>query len=555
PGGTLEPAGTPTERTFGTEEYELYTQDSWRVRPDLTITAGLRWSTSTPVYETNGVQVKPVQSLGEFFQRRIQGAFNGTPVNDPITVDLAGKANGREGYYAQDWNNFAPSISFAWSPDFGDNAFGRFFGREGRSVVRGGFRMIYDRIGSQLAVNFDLNSALGFTSSQTIGPNTFNVSSNLAPEFTGFSPTPRNFPVPAGNIVPSLTFPLTLPSDESARIEQSLDDTLTTPVNYSFNLSYGRELWKGLSFETAYVGRLGRNLLASRDIMQLNNLRDPKSGMTWYQAINQLIDHRYRFTPVKQVETIPYFENLFPLFNENFVGIPGITNTQALYLWLARPEVVFQFGPDPELDVTTGFDVTDYTFLQLLLDDGNGVLNNAFFHPQYAALSTFSTVARSNYHSGQFSLRQRFRNDITFDFNYTLSHSLDNASGLQSSGAYATAFIVNALDVDQNYADSDFDVRHIINANWLIGLPFGRDRRFFSGMNRFSNAVLGGWQLGGIFRWNSGAPTGEPFQSDRWATNWNRQSNMVRVCPANSSITRSGVDGVPNLFSDRDAVF
>jgi hypothetical protein len=50
-------------------------------------------------------------------------------------------------------------------------------------------------------------------------------------------------------------------------------------------------------------------------------------------------------------------------------------------------------------------------------------------------------------------------------------------------------------------------------------------------------------------------PTGEPFQADRWATNWNVQSNMVRVCAANSSVTRNGSDGVPNLFSNREAVF
>ena len=73
-----------------------------------------------------------------------------------------------------------------------------------------------------------------------------------------------------GTIASSLAFPLTVPANEDQRIEQSLDDTLTTPYNYSFNLSYGRELGRGLSFEASYVGRFAHNLLASRDIMQLN---------------------------------------------------------------------------------------------------------------------------------------------------------------------------------------------------------------------------------------------------------------------------------------------
>jgi hypothetical protein len=538
--GKLETTGTPSTRAFATQEFEFYWQDSWRLKPHFTLSYGVRWSTSTPVYEKNGVQVKPVQSLGAYFDSRVASAANGVPLNTPITLDKAGKANGKEGYYRQDWNNFAPSVSFAWSPDFGENFFGKLIGRKDKSVVRGGFRMTYDRIGSQLAVNFDLNSALGFSSSQTVAANTFNVSDRLGPLFPGFNADPRTFPFLAGNLAGQLNFPLTTPSDEAQRIESSLDDTLTTPYNYSVNLSYGRELGHGLSFETSYVGRFARKLLASRDIMQLNNIKDPASGLTWYQAINILIDHRYRQTPIANIPTLPFFENLFPGVANFVLGNPSLTNTQAVYTLLAQ-------------DSVGGFNITDYTFIQTFLDDQPvAKFNNTFFHPQYAALSTFGTIARSNYNSAQFSLRQRFHNDVTFDFNYTYSHSLDNASGLQGSTSFGTAFIVNALDPDSNYASSDFDARHIINANWLVGLPFGHGKRFGGNSNSIVNGVLGGWQSTGIFRWNSGLPTGEPFQADRWATNWNVQSNMVRVCAANSSPTRAGE---PNLFSNALAVF
>ncbi|HET6892979.1 MAG TPA: TonB-dependent receptor, partial [Pyrinomonadaceae bacterium] len=219
--GELLPAGTGVERSFATEEYEVYGQDSWRITPNLTLTYGLRWYTSTPVYETTGLQVKPVQSLGGFFEQRVAGADSGRPLNDLITVDLAGKKNGRAGYYDQDWNNFAPAIAIAWSPDFGDNWFGRLVGRNGKSVIRGGFRISYDRIGSQLAVNFDLNSTLGFKSSSGISANTFNVNDRLGPLFTGFNQDIRT--LEQLTITPSLTFPLTTPADEDQRIESSLD--------------------------------------------------------------------------------------------------------------------------------------------------------------------------------------------------------------------------------------------------------------------------------------------------------------------------------------------
>jgi hypothetical protein len=554
--GELQPVGTPTDRSFATQEYELYWQDSWRMRPSFTLNYGVRWSTSTPVYEKKGLQVVPTPSLGAYFDQRVASSNNGVPFNDPITFNLGGKANNRPGYYKQDWNNFAPSVSFAWSPDFGSNFLGRLIGRNSKSVIRGGFRMTYDRIGSQLAVNFDLNNLAGFTSARNINANTFDVctgcsAGGLGPQFTGFDPTIRSLPFPGstGPIPTSLAFPLTVAADEDQRIEISLDDTITTPYNYNINLSYGRELGKGLSFEASYVGHFARKLLATRDIMQLNNIRDPQSGMTWYQAINQLVDYRYANTPITSVPQIPFFENLFP-FAADWWGDPSLTATQASYAWIAFPAL-------------GGADLVDYTFLQLLWDDsptcttcpfggGPAKFNNMFYQPQFAALSAFSTVARSNYNAAQFSFRQRLRNDITFDFNYTLSHSLDNASGLQSSNSYGSAFIVNALFPDQNYASSDFDVRHGINANWLIGLPVGRSKKFLSNTNKVVDALLGGWQSTGIFRWNSGLPLQTPFDCCVWATNWNVQSNGVRAGSIQSSPTRAGR---PNLFSDPAAAY
>jgi hypothetical protein len=551
-GGQLQQVGTPTDRSFATEEYEGYFQDSWRVRPNLTVNYGVRWTTSTPVYERNGLQVVPNVNLTDYFNERVASSFNGTPFTDPITFILGGKANNGPGYYKQDWNNWAPSVSVAWTPDFGDNTFGKIFGREGKSVIRGGFRMSYDRIGSALAVNFDLNNLAGFTSARNINANTFDViPGELGPLFNGLNPNIRvlDFPGASGPIPTTLQFPLTVASDEDQRIESSLDQGITTPYNYNFNLSYARELGKGLTFEASYVGRFAHKLLATRDIMQLNNIRDPQSGMTYYQAINQLVDFRYANREITSIGDIPFFNNLFPFMPE-WWGDTSLTPTQAAYAFIA-PEAL------------GGGDLIDYTFLQLLWDDrpdcttcpfggGPARFNNMFYQPQFGALSAFSTLAHSSYNSLQISLRQRLRDDITFDFNYTYGHSLDSVSGLQASSSYGTAFIVNALDPDQNYASSDFDARHIINANWVVGLPIGRGKRFFNSASGFVNQIVGGWQTTGIFRWNSGLPIQTPFDCCVWATNWNVQSNGVRVNPVKSSPTKVGS---PNIFSDPEAVY
>jgi hypothetical protein len=328
--------------------------------------------------------------------------------------------------------------------------------------------------------------------------------------------------------------------------------SVSTPYNYSFNFSYGREIGKGLSFEASYVGRWARNILASRDIMQLNNIRDPQSGLSYYDAINALVTYRYANREITSIPDIPFFNNLFPFMPE-WWGDTTLTPTQAAYAFLA-PEAL------------GGADIVDYTFLQLLWDDspnctscpfegGPAKFNNMFYQPQFGALSAFSTIAHSNYNSLQLSVRQRLRDDITFDFNYTYGHSLDNASGLQRSGSYGTAFIVNALFPDQNYATSDFDARHIINANWVVGLPFGRGKRFFGNAGGITEQVFGGWQSTGIFRWNSGLPIQTPFDCCVWATNWNVQSNGVRVQPVQSSPTSNGANGTPNVFNDPVGVY
>jgi carboxypeptidase family protein/TonB-dependent receptor-like protein len=541
--GSLLPAGTGIKRNFKTQEYDLYGQDTWRIRPNLTITYGLRWSTSTPVYEANGFQAKSVQSLGDFFDRRVAGAAAGQPANEVIQIDLAGKANNMAGFYDQDWNNFAPSVAVVWSPSFKNGFLKKIFG-ENKSTFRAGFRKVFDRLGGALAVSFDEQSTLGFTPSSEISANTFTVSDpdGFGPLFSGLNQNVRALPLLT--IDSNLKFPLQQPADEAQRIENALDDTITTPHSYAFNFSYGRDFGKGFSFEASYVGRIGRNLLVSRDIMQLNNLTDPKSDVDFYTAMRQLIGLREQNAPITSVQQIPYFENLFPGLAGDFSVLGqtiALTATQSAYRRIARPSV-------------GGRNTTDYTTVQLLWDDGLGFGDNLFFHPQYGAFSALSSIGTSDYHAFQTSLRKRFSNNLTFDFNYTLSHSYDIASGLEPTGSTfgGGAFIVNPLDLKVNRANSDFDVRQLINANYVYNLPFGKGQRLLSNLGSVGNFILGGWQTTGIFRWNTGLPAGQPIDQSRWATNWNVQSRGRLITPLDASPTR---DGDPNLFSDPEAAY
>ncbi|HLL14635.1 MAG TPA: TonB-dependent receptor [Pyrinomonadaceae bacterium] len=557
--GNPLPPGTPTNREFATEEYDLYGQDSWKVRPNLTVTYGLRYGLSRPIYETQGYETKPNIALSEYFRRRQAASLQGQNYDEPLLVELSGPVNGKESMYPWDKNNFQPRLGVAWSPNFKSRFLGGLFGRNSESVIRGGFAITNDYIGQALAVRFDLNNALGFSSETTSPPGQCNTTDRPCPLFTSFSQDVRGLP---GIAVPGrLTFPQSQPQDLSLRIESSLDEEIKSPTNYQWSLTFERELPKGLMVQAAYVGRLGRNLLASRDVMMPNNITDPQSSMDWYTAAGMLEDIRRNFAnqgitgsspravqqeAIRSIAAIPYFENLFG-------SIP--LNSFARSLLGGSRSTIPLNATQAVLADALIFNGNDWSLTQVdidgaLLAAGRGHL---FYQSQYGALSAFSTIANSDYHAGTLSIRQRLGNSLTADFNYTLSKSMDDASGLQNGGSFGAAFILNPLRQRDNYSVSDFDVRHIINANAVWQLPVGRGR-WLNIENKFVNAVVGGWQMSGIYRWNSGLPLSAPFDDARWATNWQVQSNGVRTRPIEACPTRGGTDA-PAVFCNREAAY
>jgi len=536
------PAGAPNFREFATEEYDIYGQDVWKMRQNLTLTYGLRYGLSKPVYETQGFMAAPNIPLGEYLRRRIEAADRGVNYVELITVNKV------DHLYNWDKNNFQPRIAAAWSPNFGDNFFGRLLGNKGNSVVRGGFAITNDYFGQQLAVTFNSQNSLGFASSQTTPANTFNVTTRPAPLFTGFGMAIR--PLPTIVVPGALTFPQQRSPNFARRIESSLDGSLQSPINYSWNLSFQRDLPHGMVIETAYVGRSARNLLAGRDAVQPNlNFRDMRSGQTWTDAATILERLRSANAPISSIIPIPFFENLYTpgSLGPILFGLSTLTNTQAVYAMMPldnRNPSCATVGGCYELQ-------NDWTTAQDILDAASG--KRYFYQPQYGALAVYSTIASSDYHGATLSLRQRYKNVLTYDVNYTFSKSMDDVSGLQTDAPF-TPFILNALSIQQQRAVSDFDVRHIVNANAIWQVPIGRGRSFLTDANSIVNGVVGGWQLTGIFRWNSGLPVEAPLDFGGWPTNWNRRNYTTRIVPIQENPNRGGTTPA-NLFSDPAAAY
>jgi hypothetical protein len=569
--GSLTTPGTPTTRDFATQAYEEYIQDSWKIRAHLNLTLGLRYSLERPVYETKGFEVQPTVPLGTYFQERLAAAAQGQNFIDPIIINRSGPANGGKPMYNWDKNNFQPRLAVAWSPNYSHGLLHSIFGDSGKSVLRSGFAMTNDYYGQALAVDWDLNNTLGFSSNYTTPANTYDtVAGKLAPLFTSFNQDIRSL---QNVVVPgSLVFPQSQPLDWGGRIEQSVDSNLHAPTQYVWNLTYERQMRAGTTLSVSYIGRAGRSLLVRRDATAFNNIRDPKSGVTWYQAATILEKQRQQGVDTSQIASIPFFDDLFPagmatIMNtafglnpgcvagdKNAGFVPSWSNTQVFYAMQSRGN-----GGTVPSNPCFFFAGNDWTDSEALIDQvASGQISSKtpqfptrFEQPQYGALSTWSTIGNSNYNGLTVSVRQRL-SSLTMDFNYTYSHSLDDASGLQTETGFGNqhgngAFIVNPIRQGDNYANSDFDVRHIINADAVWQMPFGRGRALMNTDNRVVQAALGGWQLAGIFRWNTGLPqTTSPFDDARWATNWNVQAAVTPTAPFQTCASRTG--NPPKLF-------
>jgi hypothetical protein len=176
-----------------------------------------------------------------------------------------------------------------------------------------------------------------------------------------------------------------------------------------------------------------------------------------------------------------------------------------------------------------------------------------FFDDQFSSLYAWRSTGNSAYNGLQLTLRKAMSSGLQFDFNYTFSKSIDigsNAERINEFEGFGFASqVINSWSPGQLRAVSDFDTRHQINANWVYELPFGRGRRFASGMGRIANAIVGGWGLSGIFHWTSGLPFSMGSGSG-WPTNWQLQGEAVPIADPGKVGVHRDATGNPTMWAD-----
>jgi outer membrane receptor protein involved in Fe transport len=442
----------------------LFAQDSWKVKPNLTLNYGLRWELDTPLTDVLGhVQTfRPGQNSKAYPCTMTSPDANG---NDsalaycPTGLVVPGDAGVPAGMTSTYYKAFAPRIGLSYSPNFTDGVLGKLFGSNGKTSIRTGWGLFYNPMEQLVLEQFGAEPPFG--SSPSFFNTFFNTpfvgqdGSVAANGFNGILSPPKGQDPGWANYAPILMY-------------GDFQPHLRTQYTAQYNFSIQRELAKDLLWQINYVGSQGHRLLASHDI----NYGNPQTCLD-LANLGQGCgptgeDNTYQFTlGAGQTLTLP---------SGNV--ITGDAGGTPIFLAGTRP----YSAPNC---VTNGPNA------------GNNCPANG--NPIFTNIFAEDTIATSAYNSLQTMLEKRFSHGVQFQAAYTWSKSLDWASSFEET--------LNPFNPKASRSLSLFNSAHRFVINYVWDLPI---RKF----NGFAGKVLNDWQISGITQFQSGFPIRLQTQND-----------------------------------------
>ncbi|HVQ37873.1 MAG TPA: hypothetical protein VMS31_10095, partial [Pyrinomonadaceae bacterium] len=451
----------PPLRELDFDNYSFYVSDQWRVTPRLSLNIGLRYDLFSPIREANGLVLEPV--LG--------GRDVRTAILDPNgTYDFVGVNGNGKSFFKWDKNNFAPIVSFAYSPTFKNSVLNALMPGEGRTVIRGGYRRSFVNDEWSRAADNALAGNAGLTTGLA-GTGNFRVSS---------LPT-----IPA----PALSVPrtYTLNNQQAANFGTvfAIDPDLQVPSSDEFNIGIEREIGWQTAIELRYVHGQSNNLVRGLDFNQvkifsngfLADFNRARSNIALYgdAQVNCVVSAaRPACQPLQLL-------NQAPLNNSVFGNPLAFSNT---------------------INPIRAGDAGQLAFVYL---STFGIGNSLFLNnPNTGVVDLLTNAAKYRYDSFQMEVRRRFNQGLTFQANYTFQKTLTDAPG--TGQTRFEPLIDNVLGGELEYARSDYDTAHVFNFNGIYELPFGRGKHWGTDAGPWLDRLIGGWQFTSIVRMSSGTP-------------------------------------------------
>ncbi|HEX8072698.1 MAG TPA: carboxypeptidase regulatory-like domain-containing protein [Pyrinomonadaceae bacterium] len=491
----------------------LFVQNDWKLRPNLTLNLGLRYSLQYPRRETHNLQGTFRPDLAQPFaltdtQRRTLATNLGVAATAPIPdfvptsvlippFAFSGRG-GRSQYITPvDYRGFEPRLGFAWQPKM------KIFGLdlEKRSVViRGGYGISHLPLtGNNRSPNPDFGGFINIGTTATGSAVGGTPDSGQPVRLSTNQPlqgTIGSLDTLLGTDSNGLVFLKSLGIAAFAG-EGFTNDSGKVPYSANWNLSLQFEPFRNTVIEFAYVGNQGRHLYLPQVNINPRNIA----------LIDQL-----EANAVDVTGTIPD-----PL---------GRTNLQGSVISITRASVFSTY---------LGFDPL-----------------NKYFDPRASSIR----------HAGYVDVRRRVGRGLTFTANYTYGKGIDTASDASPdtrvlSTGQARGQVSLGAPLQSDRAISTYDIKNNFSATGIWDLPIGRGRRFLADAPAAVNTLLGRWTISGVYRMPGGTPflpfitdpnklggtlfnrvvrpdivPGVPLRNPRWTRN----------CPVGASVPGTGCE-------------
>ena len=394
-------------------------------------------------------------------------------------------------WYNPDKNNFAPRIGFAW--DVKGN---------GRTAVRANYGIFYDRAIGAVVSAADGNTP-GFSFTSEVFPNSVPGSDSRAG---------ASIPATAQPPAPVLTLPQTRSFTTTV-----FNPDLKTGYVQSFSLNVQHEVMRNTVVELGYVGSRGVKLFMNRDLNQVRINEDFLKSFKEIQAFQA--------------------SGAAPSSGNTLVKIYGTPAAVLTGLGASN----FTQGR-----VGTAADNLDRSQYTRYAAAGVSPFYLRNF-PQFNQLQYGNNDGRSYYNSMQMSVR-RNTGALRMAANYTFSKNVDNIS-VDGNGF---TNVIDNFNLKLNRGRSDVDRPHVFNTSISYTLPFGKGKKFGNSMNKVADSLLGGWDVGVLSSWQSGAPYTVSSQRATTAgqTTWANYTGDRNI----GSVDRRG-DGVYFYSADENARF
>jgi hypothetical protein len=470
---------TNSEDVRGNSLY-LFAQDSWKVKPNVTLNYGLRWEYNQPFYDAGGryQTFRPGQKTTTYpcqLSAASQTALGYPDANCnpggsaqavfPLGLVVPGDAGVPKGLTKPYYNSFAPRIGIAWDPR-----------KNGKMTVRAGFGVFYNPIEQLVLEQFQAEPPFG--GSTTITQGFFSTpfvlqSCTPLPCTLGQAGQTGIIPNPFGTILnPAHGTNVDWSAFRPIVLFGELQPQLKSQYTEQYNFGIQQEVSKSTVFSLGYVGSQGHRLLATHDL-------SPALPQTCLDIIATL-------GPGSCGQT----------FGDSSFTIPAGTT-------IAPQGLHLPYGPTPFIPGGTVVGPSGITLVGLrpysspLCNPmtGNGCPSDGI--PVFSSIYAQDTIANSAYNSLQASLERRLSNGLQFEVAYTFSKSIDSASSFENALKPICNGVLNNFSC--NRALSLFDARHRLVLSYLWDLPI----RKYDGAK---GKLLDDWSVSGITSFQSGFP-------------------------------------------------